>query len=60
MHWNYWHTTTSYADYALDNIDEPIQVEKGLAPTVRKLASDMFLDDNEDGEMKGEEEREED
>jgi hypothetical protein len=45
------------ADYAPDNSDEPIPVEKGPAPTVRKLASDMFLDDDEDEEME-EEERE--
>jgi hypothetical protein len=42
------------ADYAPDNGGEPIPVDKEQAPKVRKLASDLILDDDEDEEMEEE------
>ena len=52
-----WLKANYNADYAPDNGDEAIRVEKEPPPKVRKLASDMFLDDDEDEEMQEEEER---
>ncbi len=55
-----WLTSNYNADYAPDNAsEEPTPVEKGPPPKVRKLASDMFLDDDAE-EMEEEEEREDD
>ena len=53
-----WLTANYNGDYAPDNSDEPIPVDKGPAPKVRKLAIDMFLDNDEDEDME-EEKREE-
>jgi len=54
-----WLTTNYNADYAPENDSEELTpVEKGPTPKLRKLASDMFLDDDDDEEMKEEEERE--
>ena len=52
-----WLTTNYNANYALANGEEPIPDDK--EPTkVRKLAGDLFLDDDEDEEMEEEEHRE--
>ena len=51
-----WLAANYNSDYAPENdIEEPTVVESGPPPKLRKLASDMFLDDNDDEEM-GEEE----
>jgi len=47
-----WLVANYNSDYAPENdIEEPTVVESGPPPKLRKLASDMFLDDDEDEEM---------
>ncbi len=53
-----WLTTNYNADYAPANGEEPIPDDKEPVPKVRKLAGDLFLDDDEDEEMEEEEQRE--
>ena len=54
-----WLTTNYTADYAPENDSEELNpVEKGPPPKLRQLASDIFLDDEDDEEMGEEEERE--
>ncbi len=44
-----WLTSIYNADYAPENASEnPTTVEKGPPPKVRKLASDIFLDDDDE------------
>jgi len=55
-----WSTTNYIADYAPEKYSEELTpVEKRSPPKLRKLASDMFLDDDDDDEEMGEEEERE-
>ena len=52
-----WLTANYNADYVPENDGEELTlVEKGPSPKLRMLASDMFLNDDEDEEMGEEEE----
>ncbi len=53
-----WLTANYNADYAPENGEEPIPDDKEPTPKVRKLAGDLFLDDDEDEEMEEEEQGE--
>ncbi len=54
-----WLTTNYNADYAPDTYSEELTpFKKGPPPKLRKLARDMFPEDDEDEEMGEEEERE--